>query len=127
MIDDIRIESEEDGFHLVLEGDHSEEVARWLNREEPLRLRLSQDAAIELFAQAQVNIAPWVTEMNYQRTAYERATLEEKAEVLGRQILDESSKRVEALLDKADTARKRGPLDRSRDIRRAGLGLEETK
>lgn len=84
MIDDVRIDCDEDGFRLVLTGDLMESIARYLASDDrcDLTLRLPQDAAIALDSAVRKTVGPWVEEMEYHRDAYARATPAERAEVL---------------------------------------------
>lgn len=55
MIDSVRIEADEDGFHLILDGDMSAVIEKWLHTDGGYRLnlRLSQTAAAELVREVQ--------------------------------------------------------------------------
>lgn len=85
MIDDVRIESDEAGFSLVLVGDFVASVQRYLADADADRLvlRLPQDAAIALLAQARSEIGPWAAEMDNAMQEWRCASEEERAEVLG--------------------------------------------
>jgi hypothetical protein len=90
VIDGVRVESEEDGFHLVLTGDLVAELMRYLEDEDAtsVDLLLPQDAAVQLNAQVRGVVSPWVDTMNHERAAYDRATPEERAAVLGIEDVD---------------------------------------
>lgn len=85
VVDEAVIDVDEDGFRLVLTGDMLAAFYRYI--EDPdahtVRLRLSQDAAVQLNAQVRSRVSPWVDTMEFERSAYERATSEERAAVLG--------------------------------------------
>lgn len=85
MIDEARIEAEEDGFDLILTGDVVEEVQRYLDDQDAdsILLRLSQDAAIQLLAQAQKTLGPWVADYEFYRAEYHRSSPRGACRVLG--------------------------------------------
>lgn len=87
MIDGIAVETDEDGFELVLEGDFTAECTRYLNTESTkLRLRLPQDAAVELLAACRGKIVPWLEDAHEAWESYSRATPEERARVLTKEV-----------------------------------------
>lgn len=122
MIDEARIESDERGFELVLAGDFSEAIARYIaGSDGVLALRLPQDAAITLAAAVRAEIDPWVDEMEFHQASYQAASLSERAAVL--RLPDDLDDGYEpgnpkhagfreALLDAADLERKRRKEER---------------
>lgn len=78
MIDEALIDCEEDGFQLVLTGDFVDAFADYLaanpaSRDScTVRLRLSQDAALELAGSARSTIIPWSADHDEAQAAYRR-------------------------------------------------------
>lgn len=89
MIDGVNVYTDENGFVLALGGDVVEEAIRYVNDPDSctLELRLSQHAVLELLAAIRGTVEPWANEMERERVAYERATPEERARVLGSRLL----------------------------------------
>lgn len=84
MIEGAQIESDERGLVLELVGDFSEAIALYENdRTCKLRIRLDQSSALELLERCEAVIGPWRSEMKYERAAYDRASEQERAEVIG--------------------------------------------
>lgn len=104
MIDEVTIESDERGFSLCLLGDFTTEFERYLAEDaSTVVLRLPQDAAIQLLAQANVSLGPWHSAMVYERDAFNRASEEDIEEVLGGAV---RAPATDAALEAGDRARK---------------------
>lgn len=84
MIDDVRIEADEDGWHLILIGGLPAVAEKWLSTPNgyELNLGLPQEVAEQLLAQVEP-IREWVEEGRRERAAYDSASPEERAAVLG--------------------------------------------
>lgn len=106
MIDEIRIESDDDGWHLVLLGDFEIIAPRFDGG--CLNLRLPQDVAEQLLEQVRP-IAEHVAEREQHRREYLAASPEERARVLGSVHLDcgVDPDRIEDMRQRADEQRKR--------------------
>lgn len=88
MIDEALIDCEEDGFQLVLTGDFVEAFADYLAADPAsrdsctVRLRLSQDAALELAGSARRTIIDWADQHDEALASYRRASPAERIAVL---------------------------------------------
>lgn len=85
LVDEARVDVDEDGFRLILTGDMVDAFERYLANPDAhtVTVRLSPDAAVQLNAQVRGVLSPWVETMEFERAAYDRATPEERAAVLG--------------------------------------------
>lgn len=84
MIEEVRIDSDEDGFTVDLIGDFEQEFRSYESEASAtLRLRLSPEAAEQLLGQAAHVLGPYIQEMRAQKLAYDRATPEERTRVIG--------------------------------------------
>lgn len=113
MIEEATIDCDEDGFRLVLTGDFVEAFADYLAADPAsrdsctVRLRLSQDAALELAGSARGTILPWSSEHDEAQAAYRRATPAERIAVLsGVDPVLAGITSDERLLEAADLSRK---------------------
>lgn len=115
-IDEANIDCEEDGFRLVLTGDFVEAFADYLAADPAsrdsctVRLRLSQDAALELAGSARATIIDWADEHDAALAEYRRASPAERIAVPGvRSIVRDHAAGVdpdEQMREAADDARK---------------------
>jgi hypothetical protein len=106
MIDEVRIDTDEDGFALDLTGDLVAELRRYLDNPDAhtVRLRLSQDAAIQLHGQVKQTVDPWVAEFEFYRD--EHRALGDLAD--GYDLTDpKHPDYAETMATAGDTARKR--------------------
>lgn len=72
MIDSARIESDEDGFRLVLDGDFVEEFERYLDSETTsVSIRIPADEAERLLRTLRETVEPWAAERDAERDEYE--------------------------------------------------------
>lgn len=96
--DEVSIDSDETGFTIALSGDFARTCATYLAADgHELRLRLPQDAALQLLAQVRAEIGPWAEGYERELAAYQRATPAERAAVLrgpspGAVFVDESDR-----------------------------------
>lgn len=120
--DEALVETDEDGFHLVLVGDFADACADYLAADPAtpsssrLRVRLSQDAALQLTGQVRVTVGPWADEYDAALAEYRRAPEAVRRAVIAGATLGRAPAAVfadeladvstEALLEAGDNARK---------------------
>lgn len=73
MIEDVEIRWDEDGAHVRLVGDLSDECARYLAdpNADALDVRLDGDAVVALAAAARLTLQPWVDDLDHHRRLYD--------------------------------------------------------
>lgn len=83
MIDAIRIEADDEGWHLIIEGDVSRQCMEYVYAQDgsPLNLSLSQEVAEQLLEQVKP-IAEYVADRERHRREYDAASPEERDRVL---------------------------------------------
>lgn len=126
LIERATIESDEDGFHLIVAGDIDFDRDDWEDDDgvvyarRPLNFRLTADAAIQLLEQAHAQIAPWHTEgqsvlrdfEEHQRTGvtphYVPRLYEEPGEIFDIDD-DDSAERLREAVDHQRKARRENP------------------
>jgi hypothetical protein len=71
MIEGARVDIDEDGFFLVLDGDFTTPVKAYLARDDGrLVLKIGRDAVFELVAACRQDLEPWVNEYEHHRALH---------------------------------------------------------
>lgn len=113
MIDEIKIESDERGFELVITGDFVTACQAYLADDDAhsIHFRLPQDAAIQLLAQTRSEIGPWAEEREAAWSSFKAQALatDDWSDADAYDLADPKHPTfVERFADAADLGRKRG-------------------
>lgn len=118
MIDHVKIESDEDGFHLIVDGEIEFDRDDWVDDDgvvftkRPLNFLLSQGSALDLLRAARETIEPWAAEGEKVREDFERYKRTG-------QVPDYAAAAERGFLDPVEFGHGLGEIDGSENLREA--------